>query len=239
MENTHDIIIQNARKTYGDHTALAVEKLEVKPGECLGLVGNNGAGKTTLFRALLDLIPLDAGEVKLGGLTVNKSEDWKKFTGAYLDDGFLIDFLKPDEYFEFAASAHGVSRDDLNAQLSRFEPMFNNEITGKKAFIRDLSMGNRKKTGIAAAFIGNPKIVILDEPFANLDPSGQFKLREVIAQIIAEQNITVMISSHDLSHVAEICSRIIILHEGKILKDIAETNTQTLNELETFFRGVK
>lgn len=239
MENTSDITIENVRKTYGNTTALDIEKLEIKPGACFGLVGNNGAGKTTLFRALLDLIPLDAGEVKLGGVPVHKSEEWKQITGAYLDDGFLIDYLKPDEYFKFVAATHNLTTEELNAKLERFEPMFNNEITGKKAFIRDLSMGNRKKTGIAAAFIGNPKIVILDEPFANLDPSSQFKLREIIDKITTEQNLTVMISSHDLTHVTEICSRIVILHEGKILKDIIETNAQTLSELEQFFKGVK
>ena len=238
MENTYNVTADNILKTYGEKTALKIDHLEIKQGACFGLAGNNGAGKTTFFRALLDLIPLDKGVVKLGGISVAEDESWKQFTGAYLDEGFLIDYLTPDEYFDFSGLTLGVSKADVNAHLKRFEPIFNGEIIGTNNYIRDLSMGNRKKTGIAAAFIGNPKIVILDEPFANLDPSSQFHLREIIREIATHENITVLISSHDLSQIAEISSRIVILNEGKIIKDITKTSSQTLSELEQFFKRV-
>lgn len=237
MSNEMLVEFENVRKSYGKKEVLNVPELCVKHGECFGLVGNNGAGKTTLFRGLLDLIPLNEGEVKIKGISVRRDQSWKKFTGSFLDEGFLIDYLKPEEYFHFIGTTHGLSPAAVDAELEAFHPIFKNEVLGHKRYIRDLSKGNQKKVGIAAAFIGNPEVLVLDEPFANLDPSSQFQLRELIHQLVREKNITALISSHDLGHVTEIADRIVILNEGEVLKDLA-TNPQTLEELEVFFRGV-
>ncbi|MCB0632296.1 MAG: AAA family ATPase, partial [Lewinella sp.] len=109
---------------------------------------------------------------------------------------------------------------------------FNDEIRGKKKYIRDLSKGNQKKVGIAAALIGNPEVVVLDEPFANLDPTSQIRLKQLIREL--DDDKTVLISSHDLNHVTEVCERIVVLEKGKIIKDIF-TGEDTLQELETYF----
>lgn len=231
------ITLNTLKKQYGDKIALRIESLKVKEGECFGLVGNNGAGKTTLFRALLDLIPLEDGEITINNIPVSKSEEWKAMTGAYLDEGFLIDFLKPEEFFYFVGKTRGLTSEQTDKQLEVFRPMFKNEVLGNNLYIRDLSKGNQKKVGIAAAFIGNPKLVILDEPFANLDPSSQFILRETIRQLVSEKGLTALISSHDLVHVTEVCNRIVILNDGEVVKDL-NTEEQTLKELETFFQNL-
>jgi ABC-2 type transport system ATP-binding protein len=226
--------IKNLEKSYNGNQVLNIGELEIEAGKSFGLVGNNGAGKTTLFRLLLDLIQADGGEILSKGLDVAQSEDWKLYTGSFIDEGFLIDYLTPDEYFQFIGGLHGMSAGDLEATLEKYSDLFADEIRGKKKYIRDLSKGNQKKVGIVGALLSNPDILILDEPFANLDPSTQFRLIDELDKINKETDITMLISSHDLGHVAKFCERIVVLDKGEIVKDI-HTNSETLEELETFF----
>ena len=228
------IDIKNLKKEYNGVTVLDVPDLEFKAGQSLGLVGNNGAGKTTLFRLILDLIKSDSGNVLSKGDDVAQTEDWKKYTGSFIDEGFLIDYLTPDEYFQFIAKLHGMSAGDPEARLAKYEDFFAGEIRGGKKYIRDLSKGNQKKVGVVGALIGNPDILILDEPFANLDPSTQFRLRDELKKLNTDSEITMLISSHDLAHVAEFCERIVILDHGQVVKDL-QSNSETLKELEEFF----
>ena len=115
-----------------------------------------------------------------------------------------------------------------------FKEFFNDEILGKKKYLRDLSKGNQKKVGIVAAFMGNPQVIVLDEPFANLDPTTQIRLKKILKTITENRQITLLVSSHDLSHVTEVCERIVVLDKGLLVKDI-KTSTQTLQELESYF----
>lgn len=230
-----DIIdIKDLSKEYNGVRVLNIPSLSFKAGQSLGLVGNNGAGKTTLFRLILDLIKADEGTVTSKGNDVAADEDWKNYTGSFVDEGFLIDYLTPDEYFQFIAKLHNMSSGDLEAHLGKYEDFFAGEIRGGKKYIRDLSKGNQKKVGVVGALLGNPDILILDEPFANLDPSTQFRLRDELKKLDHETDITMLISSHDLVHVTEFCERIVILDHGEVVKDI-HTNAQTLSELEEFF----
>ncbi len=228
------IDIKNLKKEYSGVTVLDIPQLSFKSGEALGLVGNNGAGKTTLFRLILDLIKADSGSVLSKQVDVSQSEDWKNYTGSFIDEGFLIDYLTPDEYFQFIAKLHGLTAGDLESHLAKYEDFFAGEIRGGKKYIRDLSKGNQKKVGVVGALLGNPDILILDEPFANLDPSTQFRLRDELRKLNEETDITMLISSHDLVHVTEFCERIVILDHGAVVKDI-QTNAETLKELEDFF----
>lgn len=226
------IQINNLSKAYGGHIVLQVPELEIPTGQSFGLVGNNGAGKTTLFSLLLDLIQPYQGEVRIKDIKVNESSDWKNFTGAFLDESFLIGFQTPDEYFEFTGSLYGMNRSDVFQFLEHFEVLFNGEILGKRKYIRDLSKGNQKKVGIAAALLGSPELVVLDEPFANLDPTSQIRLKQLIREL--DDHKTVLISSHDLMHVTEVCERIVVLEKGEVIKDIF-TQEDTLQELEAYF----
>lgn len=228
------ITIKGLSKSYNGTKVLEIDYLEFNKGQSLGLVGNNGAGKTTLFRLILDLIAADTGEVWSQDKNVAQSEDWKHYTGSFIDEGFLIDYLTPDEYFSFIAKLHNLSEGDLEAILSKYNDFFNDEIRGKKKYIRDLSKGNQKKVGIVGALIGSPDILVLDEPFANLDPSTQFRLLDELKRLDEETDITMLISSHDLGHVTKFCERIVILDHGQVVKDI-HTSEETLGELEEFF----
>lgn len=224
----------NLSKQYNDVTVLNITELEIKQGESFGLVGNNGAGKTTLFRLILDLIEANSGEVLIENRPVARQDDWKTFVGSFLDESFLIDFLTPDEYFSFVGKLYGLSEGDIQAFLEKMEDFFNGEITGQKKLIRELSKGNQKKTGIAAALLPNPKILILDEPFTALDPSSQIRLKRLLNDLQESEGMTMLISSHDLNHVTEVCKRTVVLEKGLVVRDIA-TSAETLKELESYF----
>lgn len=230
------ITINNLIKAYDKEVVLNIPELTIEHGQVFGLVGNNGAGKTTMFNLILDLIVPSKGFVISNEVKVQESEDWKAFTGAFIDESFIIGYLTPDEYFGFIAELREMNQADLDKHLSHYTDFFNGEIRGKKKFIRDLSKGNQKKVGIAAAMMGNPEVVILDEPFANLDPGSQFKLRQLIKNHASEKGTTFLISSHNLDNITDVCSRIVILEKGKIVKDVAKTES-TLKEIEAFFTG--
>ncbi|MFT5761033.1 MAG: ABC-2 type transport system ATP-binding protein [Polaribacter sp.] len=225
---------KNITKKYGSVQVLNIEELEIPKGQSFGLVGNNGAGKTTFFNILLDLIRPTTGEVINHEVTVNKSEAWKSFTGSFIDETFLIGYLTPEEYFDFIGDLRGMNKADIQSFLSQFEEIFNGEILGKKKYLRDLSKGNQKKAGIVAALLGNPQVIILDEPFANLDPTTQIRLKKKLKELTEDKEVTILVSSHDLSHVTEVCERIVVLDKGNVVKDI-KTSTETLKELENYF----
>ena len=230
------IQISELKKQYKEAVVLDVPNLHISKGECFGLVGNNGAGKTTLFRIILDLVRATSGKVEIEGQDASKTESWKSVVGAYLDEHMLLAYLTPDEYFETLRKIYGMSEADLNHHLEKFEDLFNDEVLGKKKYIRDLSKGNLKKVGIAAAMMGNPRAVLLDEPFENLDPSSQIRLKKLILSEKEQSKITFLISSHDLNHVTEICDRIVLLEKGKVIRDLRE-KSEMMGELEAYFTG--
>jgi ABC-2 type transport system ATP-binding protein len=230
------ITSENLTKSYNKNTVLNIPFLEIPKGQSFGLVGNNGAGKTTFFSLLLDLIQPSTGHINNNGVQVNTSEDWKPFTSAFIDETFLIGYLTAEEYFYFIGELRGQNKADVNALLANFKDFFHGEILGQPKYLRDLSKGNQKKAGIVASFIGNPEVIILDEPFANLDPTTQIRLKQIIRDLAAQQNVTVLVSSHDLIHVTEVCERIVVLNKGELVKDI-KTSAETLKELEVFFGG--
>jgi ABC-2 type transport system ATP-binding protein len=229
------IQVSNLSKTYNTGIqVLNITNLDIPKGQSFGLVGNNGAGKTTFFSLLLDLIQPSTGYIKTNNVQVNTSEAWKPFTAAFIDESFLIGYLTAEEYFYFIGDLRNQNKADVDALLSKHEEFFNGEILKNRKYLRDLSKGNQKKVGIIAALIGNPQVVILDEPFANLDPTTVNRLKKIIKELSEDPNVTVLVSSHDLVHTVEVCNRIVALNKGEIVKDI-QTSPETLKELEAFF----
>lgn len=229
------IKVENLKKIYGPEEALNIPELTIEASECFGLVGNNGAGKTTFFRLILDLIRTSSGWVTINGENVSESEEWKRFVGSYLDEHMLLSFLSPTEYFETLRKIYELSEQDLENHLDKFKPLFNDEILGKKKYIRDFSKGNIKKVGIAAAFMGDPSVILLDEPFENLDPTSQNRLKKIILDERELNGTTFLISSHDLTHVTDICNRIVLLEKGLVLKDLKDDKEVMASELSDYF----
>ena len=228
------ITIKNAKKRYNQTIVLDIDELTVQKGEIFGLVGNNGAGKTTLFSAILDLIRLSEGHIENNQKDVSRSEDWKLYTSAYLDEKFLISYLTPREYFELIGQLKNISADEVHNFVQGYADFFNGELDGQQKYIRSLSKGNQQKIGVIGALIGKPQIIVLDEPFSNLDPTSQYRLRKILKDFSAENNSSILISSHDLNHVAELCTRIVILEKGKVIDDV-QTTEETMSRLENYF----
>lgn len=201
----------------------------------VGLVGNNGAGKTTLFRLMLDLLKADTGEIIINDIHVSQSEDWKSFTGAFIDDGFPISYLTPEEYFYFIGKMYGLKKEEVDERLIPFERFMNGEVLGQKKFIRNFSAGNKQKIGIVSAMLHYPKLIILDEPFNFLDPSSQSVIKHLLKKYNEEHNATVIISSHNLNHTVDVCPRIAVLEHGVIIRDLVNENNSAEKELEDYF----
>lgn len=259
-----NIQINNLKKAFGEKIAVDIPNFVIHDGDILGLVGNNGAGKTTLFRLLLDLLKADEGLVLLSFTHTNphqmpapktpasvtpaaeaftvdpsQSEDWKQHTGAYIDEGFLINFLTPEEYFEFIAKVNHIDKGRLSTFLASLSKFMNGEILGQKKLIRDFSAGNKQKIGIISALIAQPKLLILDEPFNFLDPSSQNFLKRLLLNYHQTTGATILVSSHNLQHTVEISNRVALMEKGSIIKDLPNIHGQAEKELEDYFNGTQ
>ena len=229
------IIIDKLKKNFGEKIAVDIEHYEINQGDMLGLVGNNGAGKTTLFRIMLDLLKADNGKVIINDIDVSQSEDWKSITGAFIDDGFLIDYLTPEEYFYFIGKMYGLKKEEVDERLIPFERFMSGEVIGHKKLIRNYSAGNKQKIGIISAMLHYPQLLILDEPFNFLDPSSQSIIKHLLKKYNEEHQATVIISSHNLNHTVDVCPRIVLLEHGVIIRDIINEDNSAEKELEDYF----
>jgi ABC-2 type transport system ATP-binding protein len=221
-------------KRFGKQVAIDIPQLNIEQGSLMGIVGNNGAGKTTLFRLILDLLKADTGHVLSNDMDVSKNEEWKTYTGSFLDNRFLIDFLMPEEYFYFVGESYKMSKDVVNERLGIFSRFMNNEILGQKKYIRNFSSGNKQKIGIIAAMMIQPQVLILDEPFNFLDPSSQIEIRDMILKMNKERGTTTLISSHNLNYTTDISSRVVLLERGVIIKNM-ENSPEAISELNSYF----
>ena len=232
---TDMITISNIKKAFGKTVASDIPSFVINDGDILGLVGNNGAGKTTLFRMILDLLKPDEGQVTINDVNPAESEEWKDWTGAYIDDSFLVDFLTPEEFFTFLGKINNIPQEEVDARLQPFERLAGGEIFGQKKLIRNLSAGNKQKVGIMSALLLRPKLVILDEPFNFLDPSSQNILKHILTDYNRETGATILISSHNLSHTIDISTRIALLEKGQIIRDLPNAEGSARDELENYF----
>lgn len=229
------ITIDKLKKNFGEKVTVDIEHYEINQGDMLGLVGNNGAGKTTLFRLMLDLLKADDGKVIINDIDVSQSEDWKSITGAFIDDGFLIDYLTPEEYFYFIGKMYGLKKEEVDERLIPFERFMSGEVIGHKKLIRNYSAGNKQKIGIISAMLHYPQLLILDEPFNFLDPSSQSIIKHLLKKYNEEHQATVIISSHNLNHTVDVCPRIALLEHGVIIRDIINEDNSAEKELEDYF----
>jgi ABC-2 type transport system ATP-binding protein len=229
--------VSNIEKSFDQRRVLSIPELRIESGDVFGLVGGNGAGKTTFLRLILDLLQPDSGSIVIDGMNVHQSVDWKAQTGSFLDESFLIDFLTADEFFRFCAKLYSLPDEDYYKKLLPFQPFYPEELFGEtRKLIREMSRGNAKKIGLIAAMFCEPRLVILDEPFATLDPRSQIRLKQLIIDHNRRLGTTFIVSSHDLHHVSEISDRIAILEQGEIVRDM-QTSEATLGDLRAYFES--
>ncbi len=230
------IQISNVTKVYGVTIALAGVSFEVKLGEIFGLLGPNGAGKTTSIRILKGMIKPTSGEAFILGKRISDDPNWaKEHTGYLPEEGSLIGRLTPLELSEFIGGLFGVSAEISRNRSTELFRMF--ELYEKKdELIEKLSRGMKQKLSIICSLIHDPDILLMDEPLASLDPSAAKMVKDFIKFLSREKEKTIIISSHRLSLVEDVCDRVAIIHQGVIIAEgtpksiMQETNTSSLED---------
>jgi ABC-2 type transport system ATP-binding protein len=203
-------------KSYGRLQALRGMNLEVQPGQIFGVVGPNGAGKTTLFSVVSGFLPADAGEVEIEGKRLRRGAPPPQGSLAILpQDAAFIAELNLGMQLVFYGELQGLSRTQAQAEARRVLQIVGlPEVYDRKA--KTLSHGMHKRVGIAQAFIGDPSVVILDEPTAGLDPHAAREIRALLRKIQGQR--TVIVSSHNLGEVEDLCNEVAILDQGMLIR---------------------
>ena len=209
------ITVENACKSFGKTKALEDVDIKVPRGSMFGLIGPNGAGKSTLMKSLIGSVKLDSGRIRVMGINP-ASEDLriKAFSGIVPEAEMPPSFLTPVEYLDFSMHVRGLKPSEKRNRkwLSFFDMEDQSDVIS-----RDLSKGTRQKLMLASAFIHDPPLLLLDEPFINLDPIYQRMVKDWMRDY-TERGGTVLISTHILSLAEEICDHVTVLHKGGVLK---------------------
>jgi ABC-2 type transport system ATP-binding protein len=228
--------INQLSKKFDEKEVLNIAQLSISQGELVGILGNNGAGKTTLFRLCLDLLQANKGDISINNHIIALSKEWKNYTSAFIDNHFLIDFLTPREYFDFTGYLYNIDNKEIAINLDDYLLFLGDEILeDKRKRIEKFSKGNKQKIGIVGAMITTPQLLILDEPFNFLDPSSQIQMKKLLQNYHAKYNATILLSSHNLQHVMDICTRIIVLESGRIIRNEANPDDETKLSIENYF----
>ena len=229
------IKIKNLKKQYGDKTALDNISFSVGTGEVVGLLGLNGAGKTTTMNILTGYISATGGDVSIGGFDIiSEGSKAKRLMGYLPEQPAFYPEIRVNEHLDFVCGIKGVFKDkqertehidDICARVGIADV--------QKRMVRNLSKGFRQRVGFAQALIGNPKVMILDEPTAGLDPSQIIEIRNLIKECGKES--TVIVSSHILSEIQTVCNRIVMINEGRLVADDTPESLTGGGSLEEVF----
>ena len=217
------VIVEGLTKIYGDQNAVDNISFQAKPGEVLGFLGPNGAGKSTTMKMITCFIPQTSGKASVTGYDINKDTMKVRGNVGYLpENNPLYTEMYVKEYLQFIARTHHLSKAD-----ARIREMIH--VTGlereQKKKIRQLSKGYRQRVGLAQAMLHDPKVLILDEPTAGLDPNQLSEIRELIKNLGKEK--TVIFSTHIMQEVQAVCDRVVIISKGKI---VANAPTEELQQ---------
>lgn len=206
--------VRNVKKVIGKKTLVENISFDVKQGEVFGFLGPNGAGKTTTIRMIVGLIRATEGEIKIGGYNVKDNfREAMSQIGSIVENPELYTYLTGWENLkQFARMLGGISDERITeiAKMVRLDERIHDKV-------KTYSLGMKQRLGIAQALLGDPKLLILDEPTNGLDPAGIRELREFIHHLVQKENMSVFISSHLLSEVQMICERVAIIHKGKMI----------------------
>ncbi len=239
------IEISNLVKYYGDKKALSGVSFTVEQGEILGFLGPNGAGKTTTMNIITGYLSATSGKVTINGYDILEQPELAKKNIGYLPElpPLFMD-MTVIEYLEYVSELKKVPRDIRKKQISEVMKMVHiGNVSGR--LIHNLSKGYRQRVGIAQTLIGNPEVIILDEPTVGLDPSQVIEIRKLISQL--SKTHTIIFSSHILSEVQAICDRVIIINNGRLVADAptielsaqVEGNSHYLLTVEGSYKSVQ
>lgn len=216
--------LEDVTKAYGNHEVLKGVNMQVNRGDIYGLIGRNGAGKTTIFKMILGLSEVNSGTVSING-SVNRKELYKNREKI----GFLVGtrfygYLNAEKNLRYTAMAKGIPGREQKEEIERVLEIVG--LKGEKKAVRKFSLGMQQRLGIANAIIGNPEILILDEPTNGLDPQGIADIRHLIQRLRDEYDMTVIVSSHILGELEHTADRFGIVNEGIVVKEITQQDLQ-------------
>ncbi len=235
----------NLVKRYGDVEALRGLTFRIKPGDIYGLIGPNGAGKTTTIKILVGLLSPDKGIARIYGYdVVREREKALRLVGYVPESPVVFQNLTIEEFIRFIASLRGIDQNDVSDKLSYYLEVFDLKDKQYK-LMSELSRGMVQKVLVTAAFIVKPRVLIMDEPMAGMDPESQYVFKEEVKKLVS-QGVTVLISSHLLDMVERFCTRVGIIYKGRLLaegtieeikRQVTEKPESTLEE--AFLRIIK
>lgn len=226
--------ISNLSKIYGDKKAVDDLSLHIKPGEIYGFIGHNGAGKTTTLKSVVGILKFDAGEITIDGISVQKDPLLCKQKIAYIPDNpDLYDFMSGIKYLNFIADIFKVSAEDRKERINKYSEIFG--LTADLAQpIASYSHGMKQKLAIISAWIHDPKLIIMDEPFVGLDPKASHELKLMMREV-CDNGGAIFFSTHVLEVAEKLCDKVAIIKQGKLIRSGTMEEVKGDDSLEEVF----
>ena len=226
--------IEHLTKTYGEKKAVDDLTLHIQPGEIYGFIGHNGAGKTTTLKSVVGILAFDAGEITINGISVKDDPLACKKQIAYIPDNpDLYEFMSGIKYLNFIADIFGVSPNDRAARIRKYADIFG--LTADLAQpIATYSHGMKQKLAIISAWIHDPKLIIMDEPFVGLDPKAAFELKGMMREV-CDNGGAIFFSTHVLEVAEKLCDKVAIIKQGKLIRSGTMEEVKGDDSLEEVF----
>jgi len=226
--------IEHLTKTYGEKRAVDDLNLHIAPGEIYGFIGHNGAGKTTTLKSVAGILAFDAGEIRIGGVSLRDDPLACKRMIAYIPDNpDLYDYMTGIKYLNFIADIFGVGADDRAARIRKYADAF--ELTGSLSQpIATYSHGMKQKLAIISAFLHAPRLILMDEPFVGLDPKAAHILKEMMRELCQEGG-AIFFSTHVLEVAEKLCDKVAIIKGGRLIRSGTMEEVRGDDSLEQVF----
>ena len=226
--------IEHLTKTYGEKKAVDNLSLHIAPGEIYGFIGHNGAGKTTTLKSVVGILQFDAGEITIDGISIKENPLECKRRFAYIPDNpDLYDYMTGIKYLNFIADIFGVGANERQARIRKYADAF--ELTADLAQpIAAYSHGMKQKLAIIAAWLHEPKLILMDEPFVGLDPKASHLLKKMMRQVCNEGG-AIFFSTHVLEVAEKLCDKVAIIKNGKLIRSGTMEEVKGDESLEDVF----
>ena len=234
MEEKTMLNIEHLTKTYGEKKAVDNLSLHIAPGEIYGFIGHNGAGKTTTLKSVVGILQFDAGEITIDGISIKENPLECKRRFAYIPDNpDLYDYMTGIKYLNFIADIFGVGANERQARIRKYADAF--ELTADLAQpIAAYSHGMKQKLAIIAAWLHEPKLILMDEPFVGLDPKASHLLKKMMRQVCNEGG-AIFFSTHVLEVAEKLCDKVAIIKNGKLIRSGTMEEVKGDESLEDVF----
>lgn len=230
--------IEHLSKSYGDKKAVDDVSIHIKPGEIYGFIGHNGAGKTTTLKSVVGILKFDSGKITVNGVDILKDPVEAKKSIAYIPDNpDLYDYMTGEKYLNFIADIFNIDQKTRNKKIEKYSETFG--LTSDLAQpISAYSHGMKQKLALISAWLHDPKLIIMDEPFVGLDPAASHTLKQMM-KAVCENGGAIFFSTHVLEVAEKLCDKVAIIRDGKLVKQGTMEEVKGDSSLESVFLGLE